>query len=285
MPNCRFTSCAVVVALCLACCVAASAEGLSALDEALLADARDGSLDRFDLPSACLVAGGVTDERDLAENRRRLRDACTGIVGAIPAPAPASERARHLFQAMHDQLLVGKYHRGASNLRRTLASGDYNCLSALVVYHELCSQAGVPLSLGAQPGHVFCQFGNMRIEPTCRQGNPPALEGPPPREITPVQLAGRFYYNRGIELLQQRQFEGGVAALQAACILDPHDADARANLLAGLNNWALAISSDSEHAAAALVARGLAIEPDFPPLVASESYLRQRIGRRQAVRP
>jgi hypothetical protein len=174
---------------------------------------------------------------------------------------------------MHHQLLAGKYDRAASDLRRTLATGDYNCLSSLVLYHELCSRAGIQISIWAQPGHVFVQVGPARVEPTCRQWLPPALEGPSPREITPVALVGRFHYNRGIELLENRQFEAGVAALQAASALDPLDEDARANLLAGLNNWALSICHENEAAATGLILRGLAIDPAFPPLVASQRYL------------
>jgi hypothetical protein len=81
-------------------------------------------------------------------------------------------------------------------------------------------------------------------------------------------------------LLQRRQFEPGVAALRLACQLDPEDADAQANLLAGLNNWAVALADDQPAAAAALIARGLAIDPDYAPLVANRRYVAERIGGR-----
>ena len=267
-----------LLALCLGWSSAAAASGLAPLDEALLADARDGSLDRFDLPSACLIAGGVADERELAVHRQQLADACAAAVRTTPRNSPRDERAGQLLQAMHSRVLAGNYDRTASDLRRALAAGDYNCLSALVIYHELCSQAGVPLTLWAVPGHVYGQVGRTRIEPTCRQWPPPSSAADsvgPPRQLTPLALVGRFYYNRGIQLLEQRQFEAGVAAMQAACKLDPDDADARENLLAGLNNWAIELSHENRPAAVALVARGLEIDPGFAPLLACERHLRK----------
>src|SRR5687768_2213885 len=107
MPNCRLPCCLAALAACLACCCAASADGLRAIDETLLADARDGALDRFDLPSACLIAGGASDERELMDQRRRLDSACETIVRPILASAE-QERARQLFELMHSQLLTGR---------------------------------------------------------------------------------------------------------------------------------------------------------------------------------
>lgn len=238
---------------------------------------QDGdSSSRLDLPQACLIAGGVTDQAELASARARLADVCQLLASPSLADLPVQDRARVLFQGMHNRVLIGCYERQATDWRITLDQGNYNCLSALVVYDELCRQADVPLTLWAEPGHVHCRVGNLRIEPTARQWPaPPDSPVASTRQITPQQLVGRFYYNRGIERLERRDFAGGVAALQRSCQLDPIDADARANLLAGLNNWALALSEDEQHSAAqSLIARGLAIDPTFPPLVANARYLR-----------
>ena len=280
MPNCRPTRLVVFLAACLACGWAAADEGLSSLDQAFLADARDGALDRFDLPSACLIAGGVRDEVELATERQRLAATCAVIAGQVPAHLTLADRARELVQRMHEQVLVGQYERGASDLRGTLAGGNYNCLSAVVIHHELCDRAGVPLEFWSRPGHVFGKVGNVRIEPTCRQSPVPVIEpATSSRPITPLALVGRFYYNRGVDHLERRQFAPGIAAMRVACQLDPRDGDARANLLAGLNNWAVALSAQDQHAAAAaLIARGLAIDPSFAPLVANERYVKFRIA-------
>ena len=188
-----------------------------------------------------------------------------------------------LLAALHRQVLVGGYDKEASDLRRTLASGDFNCLSALVLYVELCRRAGIDLEIWSLPGHVFCRLAGppeVRIEPTHRAGSSRAAQvasDARPRRITQAELLGRFYYNRGVEQLASQQFAGGVELLRIACQLDPADRDARSNLLAGLNNWALALCHADEPAAAArLIEIGLSLDPHFPPLKANAEYVRRR---------
>jgi tetratricopeptide (TPR) repeat protein len=243
---------------------------------ACCAQAADG--DQLDLPVACLIAGAVNDKAELSRARERLDAVCQSIATPSLAELPAQDRASVLLRRMHARMLTGRYDRGASDWRIALDRGDYNCLSAVVIFHELCRQADVPLTLWAEPGHVHCRLGNTRIEPTVRKwpGSSDSASAVA-RQLTAQQLVGRFYYNRGIELLESRDFAGGVAALQMACQLDPLDADARANLLAGLNNWAIALTELEQHAAArSLIARGLAIDPAFAPLVTNERYLHRR---------
>jgi hypothetical protein len=255
------------------------------LEKELLADARDGALGRFDLPTACLIASGVSDRAELSHQRMLLADAAARIQPLNLTPLPPEERARAILHRLHAEMLTGRYDKQATDLRRTLAGGDFNCLSALVLYLELCRQAGLPLEIWSQPGHVFCmpQGRTLRIEPASRQWPAPLSarsSSAQPRRITPLELVGKFYYNRGVQLLEQRQFEQGVALISMAGRLDPHDADAQANLLAGLNNWALALCQQEQHAAAAaLIARGLALDPQFPPLLANERYVRGLIGQ------
>lgn len=251
----------------------------------LLTDARDGRLDRLDFLSACLIAGGTDDADQLAARRASIADA----VGRAALPPPAADfhaRAAALHAELHRTILTGRYDKHASDLSGALATGDYNCLTATALYVELCRRAGLPLAIYAQPGHVFCVVGSppLRIEPACIATGS-AVARPfahaattPARRITPIQLAARFAYNRGIELLERRQFEPGIAALRLACQLDPHDASARTNLLAGLNNWALAlVEQDQPAAAAALIARGLALDPHFAPLVANKRFIADRL--------
>jgi tetratricopeptide (TPR) repeat protein len=248
----------------------------------LLADAADGVLDRFDLPSACLIASGVGGQRELAELQSRLAVAL-GSIELAASDAPAGEQARAILRQLHERILTGKYDDQATDLRRALIGGDYNCLSALVLYVELCRRADVPLVIRSQPGHVYCELSReQRIEPASRtwlDAQTSALEAAASRAITPVQLVGKVYYNRGITQLERCEFAAGIESLEHACRLDRLDADARTNRLAGLNNWALALVEEGNtSAAAALIARGLTIDPHFAPLVANERLLRARIA-------
>jgi hypothetical protein len=237
------------------------------------AQAADG--DSLDLPTACLIASGVDRNAELMAARNRLDGVCKSIAAPSLFALPLSDRARVLLQRLHARVLTGRYDRRATDWRIALDQGNYNCLSALILYHEVCRRADVPLELGAEPGHVHGRLGGLRIEPTSDKWPlQPSSVAASERQITAEQLVGRCHYNRGIELLENRQFAGGIAALQVASRLDPLDADARANLLAGLNNWAIALTENEHHAAArSLIARGLAIDPAFPPLLANERYL------------
>ena len=263
--------------------LAAACHAAEPLTEQFLADARDGVFDQFDLPAASLIASGVTDERELDQWRTRIdqRLASSAPASSFASPAQSAEFA---LRRLHAELLTGRYDKHASDLRQTLSRGDFNCLSALVLYVELCRCWGLEMEIWSRPGHVYCRLpGSSRtIEPVSPRGMESlgdfALAGPA-RRITPAQLVGKFSYNRGVELLEKGQFEAGIEAMRLACRLDPDDADARTNLLAGLNNWALALAEQEQpSAAAALISRGLAIDPTFAPLVANEQYVRGLIS-------
>jgi len=268
--------------MCTTCAVAASIEK-SPLDERLLADAQDGELGQFDLLSACLIAGRVADAEELVTQRQQLFAAIDGMLAQGPLMGTAAERAEELLRRLHVAVLTGRYDKQATDLRRVIATGDFNCLSATVLFGAVCERANISVEYWSQPGHVYCRLSErgQRIEPASRQWGsaPQSLQASAPaRRITPVQLVGKFYYNRGVEQLQRREFEAGIASLRRASQLDPLDADAPANLLAGLNNWALAlVEQDQPVAAAALIGRGLAIDPGFAPLVANRRYLAERV--------
>jgi hypothetical protein len=250
----------------------------------LLADSRDGVLDEFDLPSACLIAGGVADLRELEALRQQIAARLDTISRSILQRGSVEHRTATVLSQLHAEMLTGTYDKQATDLRRTLADGDFNCLSALVLYLELGQRVGVPLEIWSQPGHVYCVLAgqDLRIEPASGQWqatSPFPQRGTLARRITSVELVGKFYYNRGVELLEAKSFEAGIEALRIACQLDPLDVDSRTNLLAGLNNWAVSlVAQDQQAAAAALIARGLAIDPAFAPLVANERFLRERIS-------
>jgi tetratricopeptide (TPR) repeat protein len=268
--------------MCTTCAVAANVE-TSSFDERLLADAQDGELGQFDLLSACLIAGGVSDAEELAKQRRLLIVAIDDVLGQDLVIGTAAERAEVLWQRLHAEVLTGRYDKEATDLRRVMATGDFNCLSATVLFGALCERANIPVEYWSQPGHVYCRLSvhGQRIEAASRQWGAATHSlhaSAPARRITPVQLVGKFYYNRGVEQLQRREFERGIASLRRASQLDPLDGDARANLLAGLNNWALAlVEQDQPAAAAALIGRGLLIDPSYAPLVANQRYLAERV--------
>jgi tetratricopeptide (TPR) repeat protein len=161
-----------------------------------------------------------------------------------------------------------------------------------VAFAERCD---CPVQIMSTPRHVFCRLraDSLDIEPTCpdwfrastkwdtdtaaTDSRPTTLAPEIPGEITPVQLVARVYYNRGVALLEHRQFSSGTACLQASLQLDVHHAAARANLVAGLNNWALAECEASHFdRAVELVAQGQRLDPHFAPLAANDVHVHQQ---------
>jgi len=273
--------CALALAWLLLVAPAALAESLS---DRLLADARDGRLDDLDFVAAALIAGGTDDECELtgwldsyAEHRSRLLREVSGFA--------APERLPAIHSALHQRLLTGEYRLVASDLRVTLSAGDYNCLSSLVLCWDLCRASDLDLEIWLVRGHVFLrantETGSTVVEPGSPQWtSQSAVRRTTARQITPVELLGKFYYNRGVELLRDRQYAEGIELLKTSLALDPADDDARANLVAGLNNWAVEHCRAARYdAAAALIGQGLSLDPDFAPLVANEQLVRAKLGR------
>jgi len=100
------------------------------------------------------------------------------------------------------------------------------------------------------------------------------------RQLTPVELVGKFYYNRGVQFLERQQFGAGVGLLEMSLRFDPSDRDARENLVAGLNNWAVKEYRLRRYDRAGdLIQRGLDVAPDFSPLIANQRLVRTTLER------
>jgi tetratricopeptide (TPR) repeat protein len=273
--------CALALAGLLLFAPAVPAEPLS---DRLLADARDGRLDQLGLVAAAVIAGGTHDECELsgwldvyAERRSRLLREIS--------ERPAADRLAAIHSALHQRLLTGEYRIAASDMRQALSTGDYNCLSSLVLYLDLCGAADLDLEIWLVRGHVFLRANSEDSSAVVEPGSPQwtsrsAVRRTNARQITAVELLGKFYYNRGVELLRERQYAEGIELLKTSLALDPADDDARANLVAGLNNWAVEHCRAARYdAAAALIGQGLSLDPDFAPLVANEQLVRAKLGR------
>jgi hypothetical protein len=242
-----------------------------------------GRLNGGDFFTAALIASGVEDACELggwvdcyAERRNQL-------LSDIPASS-SLDRLRAIHAALHEQILVGKYEAVASDLRLALTHGDFNCLSAVAIYFDLCQAAGLDVEIWLTRGHVYLgapyEGESVIIEPGSPHWSSRRLARPAvARQLPPVALLGKFYYNRGIGLLRAHQFSAGLELLKISLALDPADSDARANLVAGLNNWAVDhCRANRYHAAAPLIEQGLLLDPFFAPLVANDRLVRARLS-------
>lgn len=276
------------IALCLAlgCCAVTlpSAVAEQNAEQRLATDARDSELNAFELIDAALVAGGMSDPQLRAE-MLRIRDARYASID-VPAISqlPILQRPAAILTKLHREILRGQFRPTATLVQESLATGDFNCVTATIFYHDLCTRCGVPAEIVAQSGHVCSRLSHPQLAEveTTRPdwfSRPADLKSPEiaRRVITPVALLGRVYYNRALAALERREFAAAIQLLEKSLALDPHDHDAQENLLAGLNNWALALCEAGDHAAAAeRVAMGLKLNADYPPLRSNELHVHQQ---------
>lgn len=292
----RATACLLVVALSAAACSGGEA---SFGHKQLLADAADGRLDQFSLFDAAVIAGGIHSEAELVASRRRLTARWLEVGQPLIARLPVADRPHAIFAALHRLLLTGKYRAECTELQRTLESGDYNCVTATVLYLELCRRHGLEGTAVAIPGHVYCRLRaadetSEEIQTTCKEwfevragsttsaaasaiAKQMASHKEQPRELSDVELLGKVFYNRGVSHLEAHDYGGAIALLRTSLALDRRDQPARNNLLAAHNNWALMLCDTGNYeAAAAKLAEGRAIDGQYAPLNTNDLYVHQK---------
>jgi tetratricopeptide (TPR) repeat protein len=209
----------------------------------------------------------------------------TNILANVPA-GTTIDRLKAIHAATHRFILTGAYEETCSDLRKTFANGDFNCLTALAVCLDLCQSAGLKVQPRLIRGHVLLAIetasGDIRaFEPgTVEWFVRPMIDVEGSRKLSHVELLGKFYYNRGVEMLRAGSYQDGLALLRTGVALDPSDDDARANLVAGLNNWAVEQCQDGRYREAALlIEQGLALDPGFAPLIANEQLMRAKLAK------
>jgi len=262
---------------------------LCPLEERLFDDASDGRLDAFSLLDAALVASGVERGdvlRHYAEQQAELVDE---LWRSGKLTGSARHRAQVVFEFLHRRLLHAGYRLDCTDLRIALDEGRFNCVSASVLFNCLAAEVGLAVCGLEMPGHamsrVLLSDGPLDVETTCSRwfcllddpqrqaevvektvGTNLSQDRSTAREILPVQMAAMVYYNRGVDLLARRQFEQAAVVNAKAVQLDPSSTTARGNLLATINNWAIALGSNGQYATAAeLLKRGFSVDPEYAP--------------------
>lgn len=164
-----------------------------------------------------------------------------------------AERAAWVFQSMHDRLLTGKYDEDQNALSTALVEGNYNCVSATILFQILSDRAGLPTVAMQTRGHVWCRLlsrPELDIETTCPtwfllephdQDQSPAVQAASEaRTLSARGLAAKIPYNKASQSAAQGDYPGAIQYLNFALSLDPQDEAALRNRSAILNNWAVA---------------------------------------------
>ena len=262
---------------------------LRPLEVELFADAADGRLHRYSLLSAALVASGVDRPETLRQWEGRLDALLAELGDAMPVTGTPQEQAQAIFEFMHRRILVAGYSRNCTDLAAALEQGRFNCVSATVLFNCLAERYGLHVCGLETPGHALSRLilpdGRLDVETTCprwfqlmhdpqRQaelvertlGAEPAAAAShkPCREVSGPQLAAMIYYNRGVDRLAEQRFADALADNAKALRLDGASVTARGNLLAALNNWAIALASGGQYTdACQRLEQGLSFDPGY----------------------
>ena len=244
-------------------------------EQELLNDAADGSLDDCSLLRASLIcAGHSEDNASRLENEFRASvTRCQRVVEAA-----AEGRAKEaIFGHLKDDFLYGAYRSELCDAGRAIAQGEFNCLTATILYQAFCHEFSIEVEALWEPSHVRCWVvldgdgSGCVVEATASSvaeavGPRTTRQALADRLLTSSELLGKVLYNRGVTALLQEQFDVALSATWASCLLDPLDQPAWNNLRACLNNWALAaLESDRRELAKSLLDAGIRLDPDYEP--------------------
>jgi tetratricopeptide (TPR) repeat protein len=268
------------------------------LERALFDDAVDGRLDEHSILAASLIASGVEDSSAVRIYEARLSHWVDQLAQSGRVTGSDRERAHAIFEFMHEHILLGGYSQDCTDLRKALDEGRFNCVSATVLFNCLAERFGLHVCGLETRGHamsrLFCEEGTIDIETTCSRwfrlmddpqrqaelvrrtlGNTPAHDPSlGRREVVGPQLAAMIFYNRGVDLLGVQQFAASVSANAKALRLDPQSETARGNLLATLNNWAIALGTAGHYAEAATrLEQGMALDPNYATFTSNYAYV------------
>ena len=260
---------------------------LSDLEQRLFADAADGRLDNFSMLDAALIASGVDNSDALQRYRERISAWAELLRQNNLKNESPRRQAEAILEFLHGKILHGRYNIECTDLRKALDEGNFNCVSATVLFNCLAGELGLASCALETPGHalsrVFLPEGPLDVETTCPRwfqlrhdpakqaealektiGRKPANDKTKIREISPIQLTAMIYYNRGVDLLTEKRFADAAAVNSKALRLDPLNGTARGNFLATINNWAIELGNSGHFAQSlALLRQGLMFDPHY----------------------
>ncbi|MDR1493293.1 MAG: tetratricopeptide repeat protein [Planctomycetaceae bacterium] len=295
------------------------------LERSVLDDASDGIWQNWDIVSSALIAEGLTDAQKVKDCSSKVRAVAESLRPKLKN-IPREQWAKIVFEGLHKQLLIGKYDIACTDLMQSLESGDFNCVSATVLFHAMARQTGLDVCGVEMQGHALSRVRagqeTIDLETTCvewfnlspqarlrsqqaaitptkdknslsekslqalqtalsqtsftssdadraptlsaNRANIAKVLPQKPREVSDVQLIATIYYNKGVDELTAEKFNAAIVANLKALQLDPQNENAWKNLLATLNNWAIAYAVQGRYIdAAQLFDEGRLIDPNY----------------------
>ncbi len=258
---------------------------LSAEEEHLFEDARDGKLDEVSFAEASLLSSGVTDaqRRDsLLAKIDALEAECARL---IPKDLSDFERGERLLEWLHSSAFRQGYVEAQTDVSTVLDKATFNCVSSATLFNILARRMGLDARGIEVPDHAFSILydgtKHVDIETTNPRGfnparNRQALESfqrttgfvyipdsnrSKRREVGEPGMVALSYYNHGVTALQEKKFGDAMVKFFKALSLDSKNKSAVKNVFASLGNWSRQLydEGDTEKSLAVLeVGRELA---------------------------
>lgn len=127
---------------------------------------------------AALLAGGVTEPKDVARYEAAARARFERLRPLVERAEGPAARARALLEALHAQVFSA-YALDQTYLHVLLDEGVYNCVSASLLFNVYAGWLGFPSGVSLLPSHArsFVDVGGRRVEveTTIATGFDPAL--------------------------------------------------------------------------------------------------------------
>jgi len=139
----------------------------------LLYDAGNSYWDQWELLEAALIAEGLdkTSERDVYIKKYRYWQ--KKMVQELSNRDDPKWLTRYVFEFMHRYILTGRYSLNCSSLVSSLEHGEYNCVSATILFNSLAEHVGLLVTGLETTGHaksrVKYENDYLDIETTCSQ--------------------------------------------------------------------------------------------------------------------
>lgn len=252
-------------------------------ERVILEDLADDQLDDYSLVEAALLIGGQRGEA-VHRYMRLLQASTQRCLTKVSSSDSPGERLSTIFHHLREDFLYGDYCPDLYDVSRTLSAGDFNCLTATLLFRHLCHAAAINVMAIWEPSHVQCWLAitptrGYIIETTADSPQQAISQlersgGVQGRFISQKELLGKVFYNKGVSCLKSDDYAGALGGTWVSCLLDPSDSAAQSNLRACLNNWALWAADHSDLVLAdRLLEEGLELDPAYEPFARNRAIL------------
>jgi tetratricopeptide (TPR) repeat protein len=245
---------------------------VTADEQALFKDIKDGRFQTWSLEEAALLASGVTEGKKRKAYLDQFNELAAQARKATAAASTAQARGEQLLRFLHGGPMKKGYSAKQTTLSGILDTGQFNCVSSALLFNALAGKLGLDARGVEVPDHafsiVYVGTRGLDVETTTPQGfNPsrtreaqerfkgltgfayiPEHRRESRREIRDAGLVAILYYNRGVALAREGRHHEALLCYFRALNLDPEFASAVKNALASLANWGVALAKEKKFA-------------------------------------